>query len=406
MTGQALTTTGGQLAAPTRGPGRPLGLRAEPTLRLALGYRDEAKRGAPVKTDYFLAKEGTDGAHHAAAEKFRQVFGEKPKSIEIRLPGELAQALDIRHKAWAGGGDEDGGVLRAIGRTNFAAAGTLGGPDVLTVWHPDGNVTELDITGTDDPAAQTLGVELYTTFRFHIPAVLGAAGYAEITSKGVKTTDNLYARLAELYGMLGSRVSFAVQPRLVLRKATGRPLVLDRKTGEVKRIKSSFYALDLYVPESLEEMLERLQERRELMYGGRAPAELMYGPAAADPAVNGAGRDTPDLDAQPEAETEVEPEVGVDAGEGPIEPDSYEEPDDPADDPEPEPDEQLREAQAAGLVELAGKHAGSTIAQAAQDDPGYITWLAKKANPTSQRGREIQAAARAYAAVYLTGAEQ
>ncbi len=405
----AITTThGGQLAAPTRGPGRPLGLRAEPTLRLAIGYRDETKRGAPVKLDHFLAKPGPDGAHAAAARKFHDVYGPEPKAIDVRLPGELGQALVVRHMAWSGSGGDEGGSLKAVGRANFATLGVMGGPDVLTVWRPDGQVDEVDVTGVDDPAAVELGVELYTTFRFHLPRVLGLGAMAEITSKGQKTTDNLYARLVELYQMLGSRVSFAVEPKLVVRRSSARPRVVNKKTGEVTRIKSTIYVLDLVVPESIDEMLDRLAQRQQLLYGGRPAAELLYG----SPPANGAAGPAPvgDPDGPPvdvgdagEVEEAVEGEYedeDEDGGAGDFaepEPSPYEPPAD---------DGAVREAQAAGLVQVGfGKHKGRTIEQISQDDPGYVGWLCRT-EPSSPRGHEVQAAARAYAAVYLTGTEQ
>jgi hypothetical protein len=260
-----------ELTVPTRGPGRPLGLRSEPALRLAMGYRDEARKGAPVKTDYFIPKVGEDGSHAAAAAKFTKVYGDKPRAIDILLPPELTTALHVEHIAWGTGG------MKARGATNFATVGTLGGPDVLTVWKDDGEVEQVEIENVDDPKARQLEVGLYTTFQFYIPEVLGAASLCAITSKGQKTTDNLFAKLIELYGYFGSRVTFIVKPKLVLRPATGRPVVPDRETGKPKRIKSSFFALDLYVPESFDEMFERLAQRNELLAGRGGPIAALYG---------------------------------------------------------------------------------------------------------------------------------
>lgn len=261
-----------EITVPRRGPGRPLGLRSEPALRLAMGYRDESRKGAPVKTDYFIPKAGEDGSHHAAAAKFTKVYGEKPRAIDILLPPSLTTALHVEHIAWGTGG------MKARGALNFASVGTLGGPDILTVWNDDGTVDQVEIENVDDPKAKQLEVALYTTFQFYIPDVLGAASLCAITSKGQKTTDNLFAKLIELYGYFGSRVTFIVKPKLVLRPATGRPTVTDRETRKPKRIKSSFYALDLYVPESFDEMFQRLAERNELLASRGGPAAMLYGP--------------------------------------------------------------------------------------------------------------------------------
>lgn len=388
-----------------RGPGRPLGLRAEPTLRLAIGYRDDEKKGAPVKLDHFIAKQGPDGAHAAAARKFHEVYGPEPKAIDVRLPAELPQALMVRHMAWAGGGDDDGGALKAIGRTNFATLGTMGGPDVLTVWRPDGAVDEIDITGVDDPAAAELGVALFTTFRFHLPRVLGLGAMAEITSKGQKTTDNLYARLVELYTMLGSRVSFAVEPKLVIRRSSARPRIVDKKTGETRRIKSTIYVLDLVVPESIDEMLDRLAQRQKVLYGGQEPAAALYGGAAGEieapddvplPGANGDGEAPP---SSPSGGADPSPDFEGD------------EPDDEAEwepvEGEPDPVDALKDAHAAGLHKVTfGKKKGQTIAEIGTDDPGYLKWMANTMNPTSPTAREAQTAANAYLPLLPEGGQQ
>src|SRR5258708_7461260 len=116
------------------------GVRVRPALRLALGFRDEAKKGAPTKVDYFIPKRGAKLEYGRAATKFTEVYGDRPKSIDIRLPAEFGQSLDIRYKAFAGAGGDEGGVMVAKGDTNFALYEWVGGPDVLTVWKQDGSV--------------------------------------------------------------------------------------------------------------------------------------------------------------------------------------------------------------------------------------------------------------------------
>lgn len=250
-----------------------LGLRAQPTLRLALGVKDPAKGGAPKQTDYFVASEGQEGEYAAAARKFHDRYGDKPRAIDVLLPSSLGQALDIRHKAWASApGAEDGGILRAIGRTNFALEGTHGGRDVLTVFEQDGEVVERDISGADDPLAVSLGLALYTEFRFHIPEVLGVTGWAVVSTKSKKSTDNLYRALMQLYAWFGPLTTELVRPKLVLRRAHARPVVKG------KRIKSKFWALDLYVPDTIDEIKERLADRSPLLpLPGTSPLALPAG---------------------------------------------------------------------------------------------------------------------------------
>lgn len=270
---------------------RPLGVRVKPALRLAIGYRDEAKRGAPTKVDYFIPKLGAEGEFARAAAKFTETYGEKPKHIDIRLPDELPIALDIRYRAFAGGGDNgDGGVMVAKGETNFAPYDWVGGPDVLTVWRQDGTVEEVETLGVDaitgeplDKVARELGLTLYTTFRFGIPTVLGYGSFCEITSKGKATTDSLWLKLRGWYSTFGPRTSWVVRPTLYVRPASARPVV---KTKEgMKRIKTRIYVLDLVLSESEDELLGRLREHAQLTSavsgslwsGNFAPAEPEVG---------------------------------------------------------------------------------------------------------------------------------
>lgn len=261
---------------PATGPGRPLGQKRKPQLRLALGYRDEQRRGAPVKTEYFIPH-GDD----RAIQKFQSVYGQKPRAIDIRLPSSLAAFLDIRHVAFAGGQGDGGGVLKAIGQVNFAQEGTLGGPDKLTVFNlidtgkKDRNdnavrelqVDEVYIDDVNDPAAVELGVYLQATVTFGIPDVLGFGGTCEIRSRGKETIDTLWMTAVDIYGALGSRASMILRPKLVLKESS-----MTTPRGQ----KAQLFVVDLYVPESLDEIVGRLREMRDLMPGG--PAAAVYGP--------------------------------------------------------------------------------------------------------------------------------
>lgn len=263
---------------------RPVGVRVKPALRLAIGFRNPQKRGAPTKVDYFIPKEGAEGEFARAAAKFRDVYGDHPKAVEIRLPGEFGDALDIRYKAFAGASGDEGGVMVAKGDTNFALYDYVGGPDTLTIWRQDGTVEEVATAGLDavtgaplDDIARDLQLGLYTTFRFGIPNVLGYGSHCEITSKGKATTDTLWFKLRGFYGTFGMRTSFVVRPTLVVKPASARPVV--RKQGEPpKRIKTRIYVLDIVPTETEDEMIARFREHRELT---AQAAESLYGPAAA-----------------------------------------------------------------------------------------------------------------------------
>ena len=288
-------THGSELAAAPPGSRR-LGVRVKPALRLAIGYRDPQKRGAPTKVDYFIPKTGPEGEYARAAAKFSEVYKEKPKAIEIRLPGEFGDALDIRYKAFAGASGDEGGVMVAKGDTNFALYDDAGGPDTLTIWRQDGTVEEVTTAGLDgitgeplDEIARDLQLGLYTTFRFGIPNVLGYGSYCEITSKGKATTDTLWFKLRGLYGTFGSRTSFVVRPTLVVKPAAARPVVTNKETGARQRIKTRIYVLDIVLTETEDEMLERFREHKELT---ASAAESLYGPQQA-PAPRALGEAVP-----------------------------------------------------------------------------------------------------------------
>jgi Recombination directionality factor-like len=252
---------------------RQLGVRVKPIIRLGMGHKDE--RGYPVKDDHFTVR-GDD----QAIRKFHSKLGDKPKSVPILLPSTLDQALTIQYRAFKGASDEEGGILTAIGQTNFALRDYVGGPDIVTHFDQDGTVEDLETAGLDansreplDETAAKLGIELYTTLRAGMPDVLGFGSFFEITTKGKASTDALWAKLRELYGLFGSRVTFAVQPLLVMRPGTARPVV--EKDGKPKRIKTQIFVLDVVVPESIDEMIGRLARRTENL--GTSSLDAVYG---------------------------------------------------------------------------------------------------------------------------------
>ena len=367
-----------------RGP-RELGVRVKPVMKLKIGYRDSEKRGAPTKLDHFRASADQD----SLLAKFRTVYGDQPKAVDVLLPGELQTALDIRYKAWGGSGDDEGGVLKAIGQTNFALSSFAGGPDVLTVFQPDGTVDQVEISGLDDPTALTLGAELYTTFRAGMPKVLGFGSFFEITTKGKASTDTLWLKLNELYGLFGSRVTFAVVPQLVVRPGTARPVIV--RDGKPQRIKSRIYVLDLIVPESLEESIARLRDRMPLlgtggataaMYGPEQPRELTPGsPAPADVTLPAEEEQGDDQQAEGAALPHSPP---APSAPDPTEPDLSDEPGaerSPFQAPESLLDDVTKQAAitaAAFTITIGNKHRGKTIAEVAEIDAGWFDYILAK----------------------------
>lgn len=353
-----------EAALEVRGPGRPLGQKRRPQLTLALGYQDEARGGAPVKTDYFIPH-GDD----RAVSKFKAQYGERPRAVDIRLPGSLAGFLDVRHVAFAGG------FLRAIGSHNFALEGALGGPDVLTVYekvttgeldrrgNPDTelSVEEHAITGVADPLARSLDVYLRMAVSFGIPNVLGFGGLAQTSSRGKESIDTLWMTAVDLYGQLGSYAMIALRPKLVLKPST---------MLTPKGIRAELFVLDLWMPESLDQVYERLERHHELVPArAEAARALMYsdnlGEPEPEPQADAVGPDKPATPDRPVSEAEplsVESPSGPGAPETPFGPQ--------------EPPPTLEEA--GETVFPSGKHNGKTLREVAGSDEGrrYLRWAA------------------------------
>ena len=444
----------GQLAVPQGA--RTLGRRVKPIIRLGMGLKVEGTRKdgstytRPSKTDYFTVR-----GEERATKKFTSVYGEKPKAVRIMVPSELALALDISYRSFVGGQSEDGGRPLALGITNFAQLGYVGGPDVLRVWRQDGTYAEVETMGLDelgkplDEIASDLNIEVHTTFTFTIPDVLGWGSFAQVTSKGKKSADNLSFKLSEIYSAFGSQAPWAFDsaepPLLVLRPDTA--LVRFEKDGEASWGKTKIFVLDIVIPEAFDRMRDRLVEHRRSLvdpvgqlYGNGAPREIAPAPAdvaqeaedavefvegeivdtpeeapadvAAVPAPDGGdgqqaeGPEPPPSPAEPSAPgpadpgSEAPPPGEEFAGEEPASP-GFKAPADPA------IQEALRQANVAGQHVVGfGKYAGLTVAVIAEEgkgkpDPGYVLWMASQMQPRSDSARLAQEHSRTYARLVL-----
>lgn len=376
---------------------RRLGVKAKPIIRLGMGFKDP-ERGFPRKTEYLTVR----GDQRAVA-KFRDTYGEKPKTVEIMVPATLNDALTIRYLAFVGAGadDPDGGRMAAYGHTNFALEDYMGGPDTLTVFTADGEVVEREIDGLDDETARELGVELVTTFRFGIPAVLGWGSFAEISSKGKESADNLWFKLREIYAAFGARAPLAVKPQLVLKPST--VMTTFEKDGKRRWGKTKVFVLDIVLPETLDDMLDRLRTRQEAIGN---PADAVYGTARELPA-------GPLAAPQPST---VSPDLGSGDVPSPGEADSGANADGSAS-PAPLGDDDIEEAEIVdeppapgdpgafrltfGRYKDASLHTVATVGvalegKAATPDPGYVEWLADTFTAKSEPQQQAKEAARAY----------
>jgi len=359
---------------------RPLGRRLEAALRISLGYQGGEGEQAIVKTDHFRVNDDS-----ALAEHWRQVHGAQPTSLpDLILPSSIRQALTISYVAFKGGRGKRG-VCVAWGDTNFAELAYCGGPDTLTVRDvAAGTVERIETAGLDaltkvplDALAHDLGLELVTTFRFMDPAVLPYGEFAEITTRSKKSTDALWAKLREWYGQFGASISFVIRPELFLRESTVMPAV--EKDGKRKFVTSKVYVLDLRLPETQNEMLERAREYRALSSG---EDNALYGPRALGPGPapgTVTGRSAQDDAADPpRGVAESEAVVTAAASDDVHEPD---EPDDTVD------DAVKVEAIAAAKVKVHfGKHQGRTLGQVYQRgrSEGWFKWLLTTYDPQDE----------------------
>lgn len=259
---------------------RALGTRVRPTIRLSMGYRDMENRGRPVKTEGFRVK----GDNARAITKFGEVYGAEPKAVDIMLRPELNDALDIRYRAFGGGQNKDGGgMLKAVGNTNYALLDYMGGPDTLTVFGQNG-VEEVDITGLDDPLAQQLGLELAMTFRFGLPKVLSYGAVASISTRGKESIDTLWSKCREWYALatfLGAPVPVVTgTPLLVLKPSTMMTPRFEGRGDDRRQTgwsKAPVFVLDLVLTETLDEMVQRVNRQRAQQLNQGGPTAMLYG---------------------------------------------------------------------------------------------------------------------------------
>lgn len=385
---------GGMPAVPEHA--RVLGSRVKPIIRLGMGIQDEKRRGAPRATDYFTVR----GDERAVA-KFKGVYGDTPRAIRIMVPSELSLALDISYRSFVGGGEEEGGGRPlALGQTNFAPLGYVGGPDVLAVWKQDGTFDEVETAGLDelgkplDEMANELGIEVYTSFTFTIPDVLGWGSFCQVTSKGRKSADNLAFKLGEIYSAFGSKAPWAFDkaepPLLVLKPDTALTRFTDQKSGEIKWGKSKIHVLDIVIPEAFDDMRDRLIERQAAigdpgaaLYAGAREIPVATGNGEAVSAHQGGDPDEPVEGEATEDDSPAEPSAGS----------------------EPEPGPAVDEAAAVKAGETVienGQHKGKTIAEVAKGSTGesWINWCIR------QSGHPCQEDAKTYARHFMPAVYQ
>ncbi len=235
---------------------RQLEVRPQVGLMLSIGEPPTEQRNYPRKLDYFRPKPGSEGQFAPAVEKFREVYGETPRLLDIvLLSNSLGDALDIRWKAWGQSG------LRAIGQTNYALCPErmLDADDVLVTFPDDKPGSDsYEMQGPEDPVIAKTGLKLYGVCRFALHRVTGLSTLAEISTTSKRSMLNLLSGIQQVSFITGGQIA-GIPFQLGVRPARIR--YFDEKAGRKKT--STFHELIFLTPYSIDEFLEKVQDRRQ-----------------------------------------------------------------------------------------------------------------------------------------------
>jgi hypothetical protein len=260
----------------------PAVLRPSVGLLLSIGEPPNDGRNYPKKLDHFRAKPGQLDQYRMAADRFHEIYGPEPKSIDdvYFLSNQLGDVLDVRRKVWGQSG------LKAMSLTNFATYPPETFRERVDAWDdelitfPDDKQDpgRYQLQGPDDPVIAKAKMKVYATLRVCLPKVLGMGMVVEITTTGRRSTDNLYASLQYALGFTRGNL-IGVPFRLSVRPARMR--YWDAKEG--KRKATEFFELVLDTPLTLSEMAEVIREQRLAMEAPVAQAALPAPAAEATP---------------------------------------------------------------------------------------------------------------------------
>jgi hypothetical protein len=247
-------------------------VRPQVGLMLSCGEAPTSARGYPKKLDYIRPKPGALGQFTENAERFTEVYGERPREIDIVFVSDrIADVLDVRPKVWGTGG------LKAVGKDNLAA---LPGDEFeqavraydweLTTFPDDspepGSYT---VAGRDDKAVTKLNLKVYGTLRVSIPKVTGLMMLAEVSTTSLRTISNWHNAI-ELATRITGGVLVGIPFKLILRPARTR--YFDKK--EKKRRSSEFQEWTLESVHTLDELYEIAGKRRQAVTAGAPQAAL------------------------------------------------------------------------------------------------------------------------------------
>jgi hypothetical protein len=247
----------------------PATVRPQVGLMLSCGEPPTTIRNYPRKLDYIRAKPGALGQYSAAAQRFEQVYGDRPRMVDVLFVSDtISDVLDVRPKVYGTSG------IKGVGVENLAEAapGWFGERiraydwDLVTFPDDAPGQGEYTVHGRDDKAVSKLGLKVYGTLRVSIPAVTGLMMLAEISTTSIRSMENWHNAL-HLASRITGGTLVGVPFRLLLRPARGR--YWDAK--EQKRKTTEFYEWVLESTHTLDELYRIAEERRQAVGAGTAP---------------------------------------------------------------------------------------------------------------------------------------
>lgn len=269
---------------------RPADTATRPPTGLLLSIGDKTlsrgNREIPTRIDYFRPKEGQLEQYAAAAERFVEVYGEKPKQLDdlYFLSNDPASVLEIRLMAWGSSG------MRIRGKTNYAELprdewekAAFAFDDVVTFFPLDASevpakirdrwrgqpITGSKLSGPDDARIGKYEINVEARLTFLLPKVMGIGTVAQITTKSKRSMRNLHSSVYDQFEFFQGNL---VGPpfRLTVRPAK------TRRFDETKRamVPVEFFELVLDSTLKVQEVLDLVQQRREALTAPPVQAAL------------------------------------------------------------------------------------------------------------------------------------
>lgn len=248
-------------------------IRPQVGLMLSCGEPPTTARGYPKKLDYMRPKPGALGQYKEAADKFTEVFGDRPRVVDVLFVSDvIAENLEVRPLVFGTSG------LKARGTENLAAyppdqfGDKIRSFDWDLITYPDdqpgpGSYT---VNGREDKVVTKLGLKVVGTLYVSIPSVLGLMMVAAVTTTSARTMGNWYDAIHRAYRLTGG-VLVGIPFKLMLRPARGRYFEYTDKDDKSKGGKKKVTEFQEWILDSHHthgELYEIAAQRRQAIGGG------------------------------------------------------------------------------------------------------------------------------------------